>query len=317
MTSNQLEASRVEELQMSFNGRTPNIMITIIALLLALSKITLAAKLQSLWKKAVNFAIGGICTAPIDVSGLTRHSQIIATCNANANDNTFNENKDNTVPLSRGSINKLASKLPGYGEADIYYPANWIGKWQMKEVVTSMQPPAPTQANKDTSSTGMNSNNVKVAYPSIVQAERRFLEQKSPIITDIEFIATTIDNNNNQGTIVNRAAHLSSEFQTLLKTPAITFWQADNPNVARIDLPYLQQSVNILVSKRSVESIESTSDINQKGQTAAPAVVGYSEFYRIAESQGDSSITTNSPLSNYENKKIVPQVPSIPKVNHT
>lgn len=113
----------------------------------------------------------------------------------------------------REKLGTIASKIPGYGERDIFYPQSFLGTWTVNELVTSFVSAAD--------------NLIPAFY---------ILDKQSvcaPFAYQLRFMKS------NDGSVINdRSYSLASEYSLKLgDSKALTFWQADNPNAARSVLP--------------------------------------------------------------------------------
>ena len=173
---------------------------------------------------------------------------------------------DDLLPADmREQVAKAASKLPGMGIPDVYYPKNlYLGEWIVEENISSYD----------------ESTAVKTAVAidfKLFQGLQSFATDGKPLRYKSYYIPTE------GGVVLDRSASTSSFAAALLNSASAsrgisTQWSQQNPNLLTISDPS-GQIVEYKVTKRSTEVLSDTFD---------DGAIGYSEFTRVACVNGKS-----------------------------
>ncbi|CAM9698881.1 unnamed protein product, partial [Heterosigma akashiwo] len=150
--------------------------------------------------------------------------------------------------LTQEKISKVASKIPGYGPSDCYYPAFFKGLWEVEREIVGVNTPL-----------GLD----KVESPSVLQAASALLNVK------VQYQTRYIARGGDGSLVADRAFTARSLGRAI--APA-TFrdasWEPENPNI--LSSTYSDGVVKeVKVTKRSFE-------------TPSPETFGTSEYARVA-----------------------------------
>ena len=157
------------------------------------------------------------------------------------------------------AIRRSAANLPGYGQADVFYPPTFLGKWTVTRTILSAD---PSYVPVDT-------------FPFTLSYPMRF------ITVDDDPIDTSTSTNTIPKVIADRSFNEQS-YQSALSNNMVvesTNWNPSNPNVLTIQ--YSNASTKeIKVTKRAAT-------VNYEDET-----VSSSEFRRITTTTATSSVPT-------------------------
>ncbi len=161
---------------------------------------------------------------------------------------------DSSSPIYE--VKKMLSALPtaitGMGKPDVPYPVVFRGTWKVSQTITDVVE---------------NLNGVS-SRPELVMRIESFRD--SPL--DLTRYYSQFDNY----VILDRGVSMNNLFKVLYKTPTITTFDPQNPNVVSTVFPD-GSKLNMLTTKRAVE------DLSGEGVSSDSGAVGYSELYRILE----------------------------------
>mmetsp|Transcript_31197 Transcript_31197/g.31736 ORF Transcript_31197/g.31736 Transcript_31197/m.31736 type:complete len:278 (+) Transcript_31197:46-879(+) len=158
----------------------------------------------------------------------------------------------------REQIAGTASILPGYGASDIFYPSFFEGYWTVNRTYSEVLIEAPTFSFVD------DAKKLKTKSRSLIYDEH-YIEYNNKIVKD-------------------RSYSTANYFNALQSTnDMIAKWDISNPNKLSVSSPSFQY--DILVTKRSVESIKESTSINKQ------KVFGYSEFSIISENLSATNLS--------------------------
>jgi len=221
--------------------------------------------------------VKGTVTLPTNVNN--RRQVILSTMCKTVSLLTLLPNNSNAAQTANEAIRKSASKLPGYGPPDIYFPPSLLGRWRVTRTILS---------DDDDPLLSRLSFPLNLVYdirfipvdgesednPTAVVQDRKFNEESYYNAKRLKIESFGLDKDKGQGELYN------------IPQIRTTDWNASNPNVLTIS--YVDGSnLEIKVTKRSAE-------LDQKEGT----IFG-SEYRRV---------TTTS---NTSNTKIPSNVPSI------
>ena len=201
-------------------------------------------------------------------------------------------------PSARKLLSETASKIPGYGESDIYYPPFFLGDWEVTKEFADFTIDTSAVSQSDL-------ENSAIIREEIEKAEK---EKGVRISSLVRFIRSSDGNRVIADRGRNEAEFLRSYYKTLssigrstvdsLNSPKDSIyddiiqsqWDSSNPNILTITLPN-----NVLkelkVTKRAAD--DKGDDGRGNGPESLQGVFGTSEFYRVAES--DSSLLSSVP----------------------
>ena len=163
---------------------------------------------------------------------------------------------DEILPTDvREKVARKASKLPGLGVPDVYYPMLYLGGWDVQETISSYDDTALINTDSD----------IKFA---LFSAFKNYAVENKPVQYRSFYIPTE------DGIVLDRAATTASLTNALFNSnsDANVQWSRQNPNLLTIDDSY-GQTVEFKVTKRSTEIL---------GNTFDEGAIGYSEFSRVA-----------------------------------
>mmetsp|Transcript_34171 Transcript_34171/g.43631 ORF Transcript_34171/g.43631 Transcript_34171/m.43631 type:complete len:323 (+) Transcript_34171:90-1058(+) len=163
--------------------------------------------------------------------------------------------------VTQEQISKVASKIPGYGPSDCYFPPFFQGSWQVeRELVGVNTPLGEDKVEQPSKFVEANAYmNKKLSY------KVRFINCKGNIVADRAFNAKTYGEAATPGKL------------------ASTGWEPENPNILAVTY---QNGVvkEVKVTKRSFES-------------PSPETFGTSEYARIAEASMEGPLGSVPELS--------------------
>lgn len=166
-------------------------------------------------------------------------------------------------------LSELASKLPGVGKSDIYYPDYLLGDWILNRVLYAVEA-APELEAGSTSSSGhavlspQGVDNLRKAVGMKRQYAVRFMEFRGHVVEDRRSSAR-----------VEIGLPSDEDAQRVDMT-----WSADNPNVLGVTWNKGTQVREVKVTKRSF------SDDSQQQQQQQPGLFATSEYARVADLAG-------------------------------
>mmetsp|Transcript_28299 Transcript_28299/g.32967 ORF Transcript_28299/g.32967 Transcript_28299/m.32967 type:complete len:416 (+) Transcript_28299:58-1305(+) len=178
----------------------------------------------------------------------------------------FNNNKANAAQTTGEAIRRTAANIPGYGQADIYYPSLFLGKWKMTRTLNVLM-------------SDNNDFNVNLAIGNDGNLNENPMLLPMTLSYDVRFITVDgddgvgIENNSNDKVIADRQFNQESYYNALRQAilnykeinanknnlnvripPTIQAisWSPSNPNV--LTTSYSNQSnQEIKVTKRSTD----------------------------------------------------------------
>lgn len=167
---------------------------------------------------------------------------------------------------TRETIARVAANLPGYGEPDIYYPAQFLGSWRCSRTLTALTFPASV----DSGSSGFSAHQWLADMDASCAAMYR--EMEATLNRSIEYRTRFFQRDGH--VILDRAfdAYERSRAEQPFsgRTVVEARWNPNNPNILAIEC--IDGTIRELkVTKRATED------------SGSPDAFGFSEYYRVAD----------------------------------
>eukprot|EP00960_Hanusia_phi_P051998 761171-Hanusia_phi.AAC.3 len=156
------------------------------------------------------------------------------------------------------SVRKVASKIPGFGPKDVFYPESFRGKWNVNRYITGVDVLKGAAVEDQDLYTKILSRKDKLEQFSV-----RYIQKEDGTIADREY---------------NTRQVLAMEDEKGLDVQ----WSASNPNVLTVSYP------DGRIEERKVT--KRSSSIGEDGSTAE-----FTEFVRLAQLQNAGSLTGVAP----------------------